>query len=186
MWGGHQFHLVEDPFFLAKFTPGVVVFPPGGGAINVPIGVLPFASWNTQGLPNAPICPQPISATLNLTLTCIPSGQVIGPLAFPVLTPTAPGFQPLGAPVNFVISSRYVWCESSSSILFSEAGLILLCFRMRWCYHFIGDTEVCIVPPTSLNDTIPELEMRYLSPDDEFYQTCRRGDQSEFYFLLAK
>ena len=113
--------------FLAKFTPGVVVFPVGGGAINVPIGVLPFAQWNNTGAPMAPICPQPTAATLSLTLTCFPSGTVIGPQFFPVALPATPGAQPVGGPLNFVIPAgvfpagsppRYIWWLVPIPLLF--------------------------------------------------------------------
>lgn len=170
--------------FLAKFTPGVVVIPPAGGAINVPIGVLPFAGWNTQGLPNAPVCPQPTAATLTLTLTCFPSGTVIGPQAFAVPVPTVPGAQPLGGPVNFVIPAG-VFPPGTPPQICLVVGTYSVTFSDGVVLVFNGDTEVCLVPPTVLDDTVPELEMRYLSQNDELYQTCRRGDQAISYFLIA-
>ena len=50
--------------WIAKFPPAVVVLPPGGGAIAVPIGILPFVSWNTN-----PLCAQPSAATIGLSNT---------------------------------------------------------------------------------------------------------------------
>lgn len=170
--------------WLAKFTPGVVVIPPAGGPINVPIGVLPFASWNPTGLPANPICPQPTAATLTLTLTCFPSGIVIGPLAFPVPVPTIPGVQPLGGPINFVIPAG-VFPPGSPPQICLVVGTYSVTFSDGVVLIFNGDTEVCLAPPTPLDDTKPQLEMRYLSQNGELYKSCRRGDQANYYFLIA-
>ena len=168
---------------LAKFTPGTVVFP-AAGAINVPIGVLPFAWWNPTGLPNAPICPQPVAATLNLTLTCFPSGTVIGPQAFAVATPTFPGAQPVGGPVNFIIPAG-VFPPGSPPQICLVVGTYTVTFSDGVVLSFTGDTEVCLTPPSSLDASVPQLEMQYIPVDGNDYRTCRRGDQANFYFLVA-
>ncbi len=164
---------------LAKFTPGVVVFPPAGGAISVPIGVLPFAWWN----PN-PVCAQPTSASLMLTLTCFPSGVVIGPQNFTVATPTFPGPQPVGGPVTFVIPAGTFPAGSPPQICL-VSGVYTVTFSDNVMLSFTGDTEVCIVPPSPLDASEPRLDMQYIKLDDDGYRTCRRGDQANFYFLIA-
>lgn len=170
--------------FLAKFAPAVVVFPFGGGPINVPIGVLPFVTWNNTGAPAAPVCPIPTGATLSLTLTCIPSGTVIGPLFFPVPVPTVPGPQPVGGPVNFVIPAG-VFPPGTPPQACLVVGAYSVTFSDGVTLVGPGDTEVCLVDPTPLDVTKPRLEMEYLSPDNSNFKTCRRGDQAVFHFLIA-
>ena len=169
--------------WLAKFTPGVVVFP-AAGVINIPIGVLPFAQWNTTGVPGAAVCPQPLTATMSLTLTCFPSGTVIGPQAIPVPVPVTPGIQPLGGPVNFTIPAG-LFPPGTPPQICLVTGVYSLTFTDGITLVANGDTEVCIVPPTPLDENKPRLDMQYLSPDDDGFKTCRRGDQADFYFLIA-
>lgn len=131
-----------------------------------------------------PICPQPISATLTLTLTCFPSGTVIGPQAFAVAVPTTPGAQPVGGPVNFVIPAG-VFPPGSPPQICLVVGTYTVTFSDGVALAGVGDTEVCIVPPSSLDTSVPQLEMRYLPTDGLGYRNCRRGDQANFYFLVA-
>ncbi len=172
--------------FLAKFAPAVVVIPPAGGPINVPIGVLPFAAWNNAD----PRCAVPVGAFLNLTLICTPVGgvipTVIGPVAFPVPVPVVPGAQPLGAPLNFVIPAGIIppgvpqvcLVVGAYGVTFGGgAGAGLLVGG--------GDAEVCLVEPSASNDTIPRLNMEYIPVNGELFNTCRRGDQAYSYYLLA-
>ena len=118
--------------FLGKFTPGVVVFP-AAGAITVPIGVLPFAQWNIS-----PLCAQPTAATLSLTLTCFPSGNVIGPQTFPaaIATPTIPGAQPIpGRNRKLCNPGRHLSIRYSSSTVCSCGNLYG--YFLRWCHVII-------------------------------------------------
>lgn len=165
--------------FLAKFAPAVVVVP-AAGPIVVPIGVLPFATWNTSLL-----CAQPVSATLDLTLMCAPSGAVIGPQFFAVATPTVPGAQPVAGPLPFVIPAG-TFPPGSPPQICLVSGTYSVTFSDGVTLAFTGDTEICLVPSSPLAPTVPRLEMRYipLAPG-EFYRTCRRGDQANFYFLIA-
>ena len=67
--------------FLAKFVPATVVYPGPATPIVVPVGLVPFVTWNTM----AP-CAQPVSATLALTLTCAPPGGAPATLCGPTTT----------------------------------------------------------------------------------------------------
>lgn len=172
--------------WIAKFPPAVVVLPPGGGPIAVPIGILPFVTWNTN-----PLCAQPSAASIGLTFTCTPVGGgapiVIGPMAFTAATPTVPGAQPVppAGAVTFMIPAGtlaagvpYVCVVAGTySVTFAGgigAGVVI----------GAGDTEVCIVPPTDEDETIPRLNMSLIPIGDDDFQTCRKGDQAYVYYLI--
>jgi hypothetical protein len=164
--------------FLAKFTPAVVVLP-AAGPIAVPVGLLPFAFWDTR-----PFCPMPTSASVSLTLTCVPSGAVIGPMTTTLPTPVFPGPQPLAGPVIFTIPAG-TFPPGTPPQLCTVMGTYTVSFSDGVTLSFTGDTEVCLVPPTPLDASKPRLEMRYISEDGGLYRTCRRGDQAVFHFLIA-
>ena len=88
--------------YLAKFSPGTVVIPESG-PIEVPVGVLPFVSWDDVNGQ----CGQPTSAALELTLTCSSAdggeSATIGPVSYAAPTPTTPGAQDVGSPLTFTI-----------------------------------------------------------------------------------
>ena len=172
--------------WIAKFPPAVVVLPPGGGPIAVPIGILPFVTWNTN-----PLCAQPSAASIGLTFTCTPVGGgapiVIGPMAFTAATPTVPGAQPVppAGAVTFMIPAGtlapgvpYVCAVAGTySVTFAGgigAGVVI----------GAGDTEVCIVPPTDEDETLPRLNMSLIPTGDDDFQTCRKGDQAYVYYLI--
>ena len=173
--------------YLAKFAPKVVVIPPAGGPITVPIGVLPFVSWNSTN----PGCAVPTGAALSLTLSCTPAGggatAVIGPFSFPVPVPVLPGAQPLGAPVPFVIPAGTFPSDAPSQIC-DVVGTYSVTFAGGIGAGKIsgtGDAQVCLVEPSPMDDHIPRLDMEYIPIDDAPFSTCRRGDQAYSYYLLA-
>ncbi|KAA3614607.1 MAG: T9SS C-terminal target domain-containing protein [Calditrichaeota bacterium] len=172
--------------YLAKFAPQVVLIPPAGGPINVPVGLLPYVSWNAS----SNNCAQPSAATLTLTLNCTPpgggAGFTVGPVNIPVPVPTVPGPQPLAGPgiitipAGTVVPGQNYICTvvGSYSVTFSGGS------QGQGTITGVGDTEVCLVEAAPENPDVPRLNMRYLPMDDEQFQTCRRGDQGLLCFLI--
>jgi len=174
--------------YLAKFAPTTVVLP-ASGPINVPIGLLPFVSWDNV---NTNTCGQPTGATLSLTLSCTPIGGgspvTVGPLNITVPTPTVPGAQMnISSPVTVTIPAGAV---TSPSVCLVQ-GTYTVTFgggsTGSGTLSGSGDVEICIVEPSPLDDTLPRLSMERLSldPEDPGFSTCRRGDQNINYFLIA-
>ena len=172
--------------WLAKFPPDTVVAPPGGGPIDVPIGVLPYAAWS-QGA----VCAKPTAATLTLTLSCTPFGGgtaiPIGPLPFTVATPTAPGPQPLTAPLTFTIPAGTL--TPGTSYTCAVTGVYTVSFGGGIGAPSVvgtGDTEVCIVSPSPLDPLKPLVNMQLLdlTRDGTLFQSCRKGDQTSSFYLI--
>lgn len=167
--------------FLAKFAPFVVVVP-AAGPITVPIGLLPFAQWDNVN----PQCAQPLSASVTLTLSCTPSGLTFTS-TIPLLTPVIPGAQPLPPPgtVPFIIPAG-TFPPGTPPQICAVMGTYMLTFSDGVTLSFTGDTEVCIVPPSTLDPAKPRLDMQYIPlAANQYFQSCRRGDQAYFYFLIA-
>jgi hypothetical protein len=169
--------------YLAKFCPGNVVVPLSG-TFRVPIGVLPFVSWS-----RVPGCAQPESATLTLTLECVPA--VGGPIqefsqTFALSRPVVPGAQTPSSPPALTLPAS----------AFPPDSLPQFCtVRGTYTVRFgsgagggdlsgSGDTQVCLVPPAPGNPTVPRLDIRYLSLDGTSFPTCRRGDQAILYYRV--
>jgi hypothetical protein len=171
--------------WLAKFPPAVVVLPPGGGPIAVPIGVLPFAVWNTN-----PLCAQPSGASIDLTFTCAPAGGgapvVIGPMTFPAATPATPGAQPIATgPLTFTIPAGTL--TPGTPYACAVTGMYTVSFAGGMGAGSIvggGDTEVCIVPPAPDRVDLPRRDMQLLDAGGDLFQSCRRGDQTHNYYLI--
>lgn len=171
--------------WIAKFPPAVVVLPPGGGPIAVPIGILPFATWNTN-----PLCAQPSSASIGLTFTCTPVGGgvpiAIPTMVFPAAIPGPPGPQPVpGGAVVFVIPAGTL--TPGVPYVCAVAGTYTVTFAGGIGAGSIvgaGDTLVCIVPPTDEDETIPRLNLSLIPSGDDNFQTCRKGDQAYVYYLI--
>lgn len=172
--------------WLAKFVPTTIVLPTSPAAITVPVGLLPFALWNTN-----PACAQPTGASIDLTFTCTPVGGgapiVVGPMTFPAGIPTTPGPQPVaGGAVSFVIPAGTL----TPGIPYACAitGMYTVSFGGGLGAPSVigmGDTEVCIVPPTPVDETLPRLNMELLVAEgEEAFQSCRRGDQTINHYLI--
>lgn len=173
--------------YLAKFSPQSVVLP-ASGPISVPIGLLPFVSWDNV---NTNVCAQPTSATLTLTLICTPIGggsaSTIGPVNIPVPIPTTPGAQTnIGSPVSVTIPAGTITNPSTClvqgtySVTFSNGigdGTI----------SGTGDVEVCLVEPSPLDESFPRLDMQFIDPipGGMGFQTCRAGDQAVSFFQIV-
>ncbi|MFQ5636762.1 MAG: hypothetical protein ACE5IR_02065, partial [bacterium] len=171
--------------YLAKFSPGTVVIPESG-AIEVPIGVLPFVSWDSA---NAQ-CGQPASATLELTLTCTPDGGgesvTIGPISFGVPTPTIPGAQAVGSPLTFPIPEGVITGTTPQMCL--VRGTYTVIFGTGFGEGAIsgtGDVPIVLIEPTILEISRARLEMFGLTFDGSGYKTARRGDQITNFFLVV-
>ncbi len=172
--------------FLAKFAPTTVVLP-ASGPINVPIGLVPYVTWNADN----PNCSKPVSASLTLTLTCTPAGGgtpvVIGPQNVPVPVPTQPGSQALSAPATFVIPAGVL--PSGTPIICTVKGTYTVTFSGgssgSGTISGTGDVDVCLVPASTINPDYPELEVRHLSIKDIQFPVCRNGDQALMHFLVA-
>lgn len=169
--------------FLAKFAPATVVIP-SSGPINVPVGLLPFVTWdNTNNN-----CAQPSTATLTLTLNCTPVGggttTVVGPVNIPIQVPVTPGPQPLGAPAIVTIPAGTIagttpqvcLVVGTYSVTFSGGSI------GSGTISGTGDTEVCLVEPSPIDPTKPRLDVSFIPEDNEEYLACRRGDQGTAFF----
>jgi hypothetical protein len=170
---------------LAKFTPAVVLFPAPGAAVTVPVGVVPFVTWNNV----TAACAQPSGASISLTFTCTPVGGgapiVVGPTVFPQATPVTPGVQLPGAPLMFAIPAGTL--PGAGPYLCTIAGSYSVTFGAgigAGTVTGMGDTEVCLVPPSPLDANLPRLNMRCLDATGMGFQTCRRGDQTINFYLI--
>lgn len=175
--------------YLAKFSQGNVVFPTPTRATQVPVGVLPFVSWDSADKR----CAQPVSAQIVLTFTCTPVGGgaavVVGPQTFPVAKPTKPGQQPM-PPLNFTIPANTLTgpgpfrclVRGTYTVTFGGAG------PGSGPLSGTGDVTVCLVPPSDAYPKLPRLDVRYLPLDPKGLArtvTCRRGDQGTLFFLVS-
>jgi len=169
--------------FLAKFAPATVVIP-ASGPINVPVGLLPFVTWdNTNNN-----CGQPSNAILTLTLNCTPVGggatTVVGPVNIPVPVPVTPGAQPLGAPAIVTIPAGTITGTTPQICL--VVGTYTVSFSGGTIGNGdisgTGDTEVCLIEPSPIDASKPRLDVFYIPQDDEEYLSCRRGDQGTAFF----
>lgn len=176
--------------YVAKFVNRCVVNPPGGGPVTVPIGLVPFVTWNTAGA-----CGQPSSHTLRVTLTCteFPGGGtpiVVGPLTVPMAAsfPTVPGNQAIsgGSPFPFVVPGGTLTPGKQYTCLveaeydvdfFGGAGSL-----GRGSIRGVGDTEVCIVEPSPADPTKPRL---FTARVEAGFTYAQRGDQAIEHFVVA-
>ena len=173
--------------YLAKFVDGTIPHPGSEADIVIPIGLMPFVSWNTN-----PTCAQPSGATLELTVTCTPAGGgapvVIGPQSVTVPTPTTPGPQTIPA-YNFTIPAGTIpvgfhTCLIQGSYIVTFSGGM-----GAGSITGIGDTKVCLSPTVdvSIGDEIaklPRLNVERLKDLAPGIQMCRRGDQAYNYYLI--
>jgi hypothetical protein len=175
--------------YLAKSTPSSVVAPPGGGAITVPITVIPFVDWNAADIR----CAQPTFAEITLTLTCTPVGGgapiTIGPMTFADATPTVPGFQPSpipGVTIMFPIAAGTL--APGTSYTCPITGTYAVSFTGGVGTGTItgtGDAEVCIVESLADSPGVPRLNMQRIDLVEDGLVRCRRGDQSTNFFLIT-
>ncbi len=174
--------------YLAKFVPwGSIPIPGDGSDIKIPIGILPYAGWNSLD----PRCAQPVSATLTFTITCVPVGGgtpiVIGPQVFSMATPVSGGEQRVpGDTVTFVIPGGLIAPGSVTQIC-TVVGSYSVTFAGGVGFGVVtgsGDTEFYLTPPSPVAPELPRLEMHYLDLETPI-PTFRRGDQGLYHFLLA-
>ncbi|MFQ5651093.1 MAG: hypothetical protein ACE5IY_14225, partial [bacterium] len=171
--------------YLAKFSPGTVVIPENS-AIDVPIGVLPFVSWDSASTQ----CGQPTSAALELTLACTPaaggSPETIGPVSFDVPTPTTPGAQDVGSPLTFTIPEGIVTGTAPQTCVVS--GTYTVTFGAGLGEGVIsgtGDVPIVLMEPTILDTSRTILEVFGLPFDGSGYGAARRGDQNTNFFVVV-
>lgn len=182
--------------YLAKFAPSSVVLVDPSADLIVPIGLLPFVTWNNV----TPACAAPSGASLALTLTCTPAGggttTVIGPVPVPVEVPVTPGAQAtatdaagttfaLGGPAPITIPGGTL--PGAGSYACAVVGEYSVSFAGGVGAGVItgtGDTTVCLVEPSPDDVTVPRLGMSLLDPNGAGFSTCRRGDQVINFYLL--
>ncbi len=168
--------------WVAKMVPGVVVVPAGAAVVPVPINLLPFVQWS---LPTPP-CAAPVAATLTVTVTCpglAPQGIPIAPpVGGPVPVPVAQGLQP-AIPAVLPVTVPPVLpavCTVTAEYRVTFAGGIgagVVIGR--------GDAEVCLVDPSPLDPDLPRLDMQLVTPGDDLFQRCQRGDETFNWYVLA-
>lgn len=178
--------------FLAKFVNQVVVNPTTPAAVQVPIGLVPFVTWN----PNSTICAQPTGHRLDVTVTCAQQGGggtpvTIGPVSVPLLlsAPTTPGNQDLaaGTPFNFVIPQGTL--DPSKQYRCTVVGAYTIDFGPTNKRGFgtivgTGDTVFCTAPPAPDDANQPLIHAQLLEYGDGFHRV-RGGDQKPLTYVLV-
>lgn len=175
--------------FIGKFAPAMVVIPPGGIPFRVPIGMTPFVTWD----PGPPQCAQPVAASTTYTLTCTPFAPagpafVVGPQTFGLPAPVAPGFQPValggGTPPGTVPFAMPAGTPPSVCLVMGTYDVTFGAGIGGGLLSGAGDTEVCLVEPSPLDDTEPRLDMEFLQPMDGPVQ-FHAGDQAYVFVKVA-
>ena len=181
--------------WLAKAVSKTVVHPGDFTNIYVDLNLLPFATWNLN-----PLCAQPISASLMVSLICESDGGgpalTVGPLAVPVDVPSVPGLQPLltGPGATPELGGPYEFCIPAGTL---PAGNNYTCTVVGdYTVTFgvgigsgpltgTGDTEVCIVEPSLSDPSVPRLGFCRIDEGPEFFLGCRSGDEGVARFLVT-
>jgi hypothetical protein len=175
--------------WLAKYVPTTIVNPGTGSDIVVPIGLVPYVSWESGTLG----CAQPVAATVSLTITCTPAGGgtaiAAGTYPFTLTTPTSPGAQPvggaLGGSVTVTIPAGTIPAGSFSCTV---VGTYTVNFGSGVGAGDLvggGDTEFCIVEPSPSDTSLPRLDLRRLDLGDGGFTRCLRGGQAPNFYFIA-
>jgi len=183
--------------YVAKFAPATVLLSDPSADLVVPIGFLPFATWNNI----SPGCATPSGATLSVELSCelVGSGTStpVGPISIPVNTPMTPGAQEtptdaagttfaLGGPTPITIPGGTL--PGAGSYDCAVVGTYTVTFSDGIGAGSIsgtGDANVCLVEPSPGDPTAPRLHMELIDTTGAGFSTCRRGDQAINYYLIA-
>ena len=175
--------------FLAKFAPSVFVIPEGDDPFDVPLGMLPFVSWDDD----TGACAVPTSASLDVMLECTDITGAMFDLdeTYAMPTPTTPGAQPDGGTtVDFPIPGGILpsVCEvvADYEVTFGGGiGTSPLTAR--------GDLEICLVEPSPDDPSgmTPRLDLELLTPEplpgrdgEDGVYTFHAGDQEYIYIRI--
>ena len=175
--------------FLAKFAPGVFVIPEGDDPFDVPLGMLPFVSWDDD----TAACADPVSASLEVMLECTDITGAMFELdeRFAMPTPATPGAQPAGGTtVDFPIPGGILpsVCEvvADYEVAFGGGiGTSPLTAR--------GDLQICLVEPAPADPSgdTPRLDLELLTPEplpgrdgENGTYTFHAGDQEYIYIRI--
>ena len=118
--------------YLAASIDGVIVNPIGGGPVPLPVGVVPFVSWDQTAGCAVPVgASGKVDADVTITTACTPVGGgsavQVGSQSFALPVPSEPGLQP-GHSVEVVVPDglldpavSYV-CDATATYTVSFAG----------------------------------------------------------------
>ena len=176
--------------FLAKFAPSIFVIPEGADPFDVPLGMLPFVSWDDD----TGACAAPVSANLEVTLECTDITGAMFDLdaTFGMPTPRTPGAQPPGGTtVDFPIPGDILpsTCDvvADYEVAFG-AGIGTSPLTAR------GDLQICLVEPSPSDPSgdTPRLDLELLTPEslpgrdgEDGAYTFHAGDQEYVYIRIA-
>ena len=175
--------------WVAKFVSTTVVNNNATGSTTIPIGIIPYVTWDN----GTGACAQPISASLTVRLECTPlgGGGVVGlpTIAVPVDTPTTPGAQPvngsIGGIANYTISQGALGAGNFVCTVIAEYDVSFGTGRGSGVLTGTGDAEVCIVEPSPSDPNLPRLGLTRLDLGDGGFLQCATGDQGLSWYLLS-
>lgn len=165
--------------YFAKTTTGSVLIPAGSPAFTAPIGLSPFISWDDPTV----ACADPASASATFILSCTPPGGSafsLGPVTFPLTTPTTPGAQ-ASSTVAFPIPAG---TPPSVCTVMGTYDVVFGAGIGTGTLSATGDTQVCLVEPSPSDSTLPRLDLQLITPPggEPGVFPLHQGDQTWIYF----
>ena len=175
--------------FLAKFAPSIFVIPPDDAPFTVPIGMLPFVSWDDD----TGACADPVSAEFEVMLECtdIEGGTFDLEETFAAATPATPGPQPAGGTtVDFTMPGDILpsTCDVVATYTVEFGPGIGTSPLVA-----VGDLQICLVEPSPADPSgdTPRLDLELLTPEplpgrggEEGVYTFHAGDQEYIYIRV--
>ena len=168
--------------YLGKHSSKNILVPPGGGVFNLPIGLFPYISWDKSNT----ACAQPTGASISVRVTCNPSGggqQIdLGTQSFTLNTPVNTGAQDTSINFNVPAGTPSSICNISATYSVVFGGGI-----GAGTYNFTGDLQICLVEPSPNDDTLPRLDMEFITTDSQNpgVYTTFPGDLDNIYFKIT-
>jgi hypothetical protein len=158
---------------IIKAVPAVIILGPGGGVVPIPTLVFNGAA--------PPSCALPTSIKVTLTLTCFTAGGApapggMGMVIVPTPSPGAPG---LGA--NLITVPTTIFPGPIPRFCF-VSGTAMTTWSDGMTTTAVGDTLVCLVPPSPTDPSKPRLDMQLLTPA---IQNAHPGDQRPIAFKIT-
>ncbi len=154
------------------------------GAIDVEVTLVPYATWTPT-----PPCPQPTEAGLELTLTCpAPSGPDIE-IATGMLEIAAPSRQGAQVPFTRTLTIPAGRLDPRVPVECTVTGTYTLFFEgmapTGGPIMANGAVNVCLVPASPLDPTVPRLDLCCISRDGALIRPMLRGDQLASYYIVC-